>query len=263
MVDDVGALGEHFGSGSGAHSGITEGVGIVLQHGSVGVGSLDTGNEANAEQVHGLRDHALDIADGTGLGHGAGNDTHQVGALLLGKHQAGHVGKILVGVVVDDGELLIGVGLGSLTGSTGQHKADGDDQVVLLVDEGLDVGSVISVGLALQVGDLKGGVFLGQSLQAFPGALVEGLVVDTARVGDHADLQLGAGRCFLAAAGSQAQNHDNSQQQSNDFLHVHVVFPPDFLFRQKTVILGIYVIPFSRSQYTPFVKRNQQQRIQI
>ena len=221
VVDDVGALGDHVLRSGGAAGGVTKVVGVVLQNGGVGADGQNTGDEAHAELVHGREHHALNIADGLALGDGAGDQADEVGGLLLGEHQAGDVRQIGAGVVVDDGELLIGVGLGGGAGGVGEHVADRDDQVVLLIDEGVDVGLVVSVGLGLEVVDFETAVFLGESLQAFPGGLVEGLVVDAADVGDHTDLDLGAGSgSSRLAAGAEGEDHAQREDECENLFHV-------------------------------------------
>ena len=226
VVDNVSALGDHINGSGLTDSGVTEGVGVVLQNFSLGVGRLDTGDVANGELVHGLREHTLNVTNGVGLGHHTGNQTYQVGSLVLSEHQASHVGQI-DGAVIDDSELLIGVGLSSLLGSGSQHVAHADDQVVIVIDKGLDVALIVSVGLGLQIADLETAVGLLQGSQALPGSLVKGLVVDAAHVGNHTDLiglSVFTAGSVVAAAGSQGQEHHSSQQQSQILSHVCV--PP-------------------------------------
>ena len=213
MIDYVGAPGDHV-LGSGVAAGhVSVAVGIVLKHLSVGVGFLHASNVADAEQVHGIRHHALYIAHDVGLGHVTGDQAHQVGALLLGEGQASHVGQV-DGSVVHDDEELFRVVFGSLLGGVRQHPAHADDQIVFFVDEGVDVGLIVGVSPALQELNLE--FVFGQSLQARPGELVEGLVVDAANVGHHADLDLFA---FRHRGSGQGQHQTQSQDGRENLFH--------------------------------------------
>ena len=103
------------------------------------------------------------------------------------------------------------------------HKIDGFfkqvagtyDDLCALFDSGLDAldagvcrvlrGTVVSIGKRVCFGELY---------DAFPGALIEGLVVDVSDVGDQRDLidVLSKGRCAH-------QQHGNDKQQDQNLLH--------------------------------------------
>jgi hypothetical protein len=99
-----------------------------------------------------------------------------------------------------------------------ESRTDADYQTNIntFVDEGVDVGLVVSVGLGLKVVDLKAGILSGESLQAFPGGLVEGLVIDAADVGDHTDLDL----VVSVSGDGQSEDHAQNESHCDDFFHV-------------------------------------------
>ena len=147
-----------------------------------------------------------------------------IGSLFLSEHQASNVFQVSIGGVVDDSELLFGVCDSCVANCACQHVANTDDQVVAFIDEVLDVGVVVSVGLGFQVTNFEAGVFSCQSLQAFPRGLVKGLVVYTAGVGNHANLDLGCAVISLsvvvaAATCYQREAHNESENHCENLLH--------------------------------------------
>ena len=147
-------------------------------------------------------------ADGTGLGHAGGQVTGQEGSLVGLEGQAAHIvhdrgGTAILAFnrtgiavrvgVVDDGELLVGVGFGSRGGIHAHQEADGDDQVILLADQLLDVLGVVGllVGFEDTCRQFPAVICL---LDTLPAQVVEGLVIDAAGIGDHANTDLGEGR---------------------------------------------------------------------
>ena len=87
--------------------------------------------------------------------------------------------------VVDDRELEVGIRLSRRLGGVAEQEADGDDDVAFLGDERVDVRHVVRLGLGLEQLALDPDRLFG-ILNAFPGGLVEALVVDAAEVGDLA-----------------------------------------------------------------------------
>ena len=98
--------------------------------------------------------------------------------------------------------------------SVGHHPADADDQVVAFIIEGFEVGGVVGLGDGLEIGNLDAQLFLG-ALQALPGQSVEGLVVDSAGVGDHGDLEVLGG----SRNGRKAKSENESQREAQDLFH--------------------------------------------
>ncbi len=240
VEDDVAAVGVHLGSGGLALGGVAEALevldvdGDVLALGLVGV--LDAGLIAPLELVDDDGLHAADEADLAGLGGHSGDVADQEGRLLGAEDDAGDVVRgVLVGVV-DDSEVDVGVLLGRGLDSLGHGEADAPDQVVLAVDGLVQVGAVVGLLLGLGVGDLGAGLVL-EFLQALPGKLVEGLVVDAAHVGDHGHLVgalgalVGAGGAGVgsaaATAAGQSQREDACGRHGGDALEtlVHVSLP--------------------------------------
>ena len=86
--------------------------------------------------------------------------------------------------------MYIRIGLGSFEDSIRARKADAPAQGISIIYQRLKVGREISALLGLNIGDLRPCILL-QLLKAFPGALVKGLVVNAAGIGDHSDLPAG------------------------------------------------------------------------
>lgn len=124
-----------------------------------------------------------------GLGHETRHVARGVAGVGLGEDQAGDVGRggLLVLELVDTDELDVGVRLGGGHRGLGHEEADSDDRVVLLVGELLEVVRVVLRVLGLDV--LRLDAVALEGLDAFPGGLVEVLVVDRAGVGDESDAE--------------------------------------------------------------------------
>ena len=95
-----------------------------------------------------------------------------------------------------------GLAIGGFTGGRGQREADRDDERAVLVDQARDVRSEVGLGVGLD-GDVLDAQLFGCGLEALEAELVERLVVEPARVGDHARLEAvdGAARCGGFAGG--------------------------------------------------------------
>jgi hypothetical protein len=119
------------------------------------------------------------------LGHRGGDVAGEEAGLLGGEDELTQVVVVVVVGVVDDGEVLVGVGLRRGLGGLAEQEADRDDQVAVLVDELLDVGLEVGLRGGLEHRDLDAELLLG-ALHAGPGGLVEGAVVDATLVGDQA-----------------------------------------------------------------------------
>ncbi len=100
---------------------------------------------------------------------------------------------------VDDGEVAVRVGRGLGLGGVAEQEADRHGQVAAGGDHGAQVRLEVVVGLGLDLVDLDAQVRL-SLLQALVGGLVEGLVVESAGVGDDA-AGVVAGRRAGGAAG--------------------------------------------------------------
>ena len=159
----------------------------------VGLDRLCTSLEALGELLHRRDLQAENLTELAGLGQLGGEDAGGVAGLVLGEDEAGVVrrGVLLRLGLVDTDELDVRRTLRGSRGGVGHEEADGDDGVVLLVGELLDVRRVVLGVGGLDVLRLGAGDGLHGSLDAFPGGLVEGLVVDLAGVGDQADAEDG------------------------------------------------------------------------
>src|SRR5690606_26728580 len=140
----------------------------------VALDRLHAGLEARLELLDQLGLDTADVADVAALGLQRRGDTRQVGALLLGEEEAGHVGG--VGGRVDDRELDLRVLLGGLLDVLAVGEADADDRVVARVGElGEQFAAVRAVSRRAQLLDLRAQLGLGL-LQARVGGVVERLV---------------------------------------------------------------------------------------
>jgi hypothetical protein len=205
--------------------------------------------EADHEVGDGRDVDAAEGADRAGLAHARGQVAGQEGRLAGVEEQALDVGG--AGARVDDRELAVGIGLGRSLGGVRQQETHGDDQVLALRDELVQVLLVVGLLLALQEHTLDA-QFLHRALDAGPGGLVEGFVVDAAHVGDLTNGKGGLGRfgrglfnyrrsgrlldhrrhrrrrgCALAAAGSHQQGDDHQGHQDNIETLLHGASPPE------------------------------------
>ena len=204
--DDVGALGQELlgellalgGVGEVAHEGAARGVGRIPAQ------DLDGGAVVRVVLLHALGEalhEDLDGGDGlaavggdlAGLGGAGGGVAGQVGGLGGVEDEGLGVGQAGLGELgVDEGEPDVGVLLGGLGHVVGQVEADPDNEVALLLDEGVDVRRVVGGALGLHGHGLNAEVGTGP-VQALLAGLVEGLVVEAALVGDHAGLEVRGG----------------------------------------------------------------------
>ena len=207
MIQNVSAVLDHLLGDGLALGGIAEGLcplaGVGDGEALLLVGILDARIVALLERLHVLRVDAADEADLAGGGHARCDITDGEGALLLLEGDAGQVGGAVVVGGVDDGELDVGVGVGSLVDRIAHGEADAPDELGTVVNGLVDVGHVVGVLLGLDVGDIPAKVGA-ELLHASPGELVEGLVVDATGIGDHRDLDVSVSRGGLATSGATA-----------------------------------------------------------
>ncbi len=216
--DDVGALADQALGGLLAALDVLErlvaGYELAVLLGRVPAEHLDLGvllrvvvlhalGEAVHEDRHGRDLQAAEGADLLGLRHPGGQVAgHEAGLRGVEDQRLQVLGR-RVGlrvVVVHDRELDVGVLLGRGQGVVAEQEADGDDDVAVGVDHRLDVLGEVGGGLGLHLAGLDAQLGLGVG-QALVGGLVERLVVEATRVGDHARLErLTAGRRARARA---------------------------------------------------------------
>ena len=108
----------------------------------------------------------------------------------LGVRRVGRAVEVVVGPVVDDRVVDLGVRERGLDGRGGQLEADRDDERAALGDGGLEVRGVVVVVRGLELQRLDAELVSG-AVHALLGRLVERLVVPTAGVGDEAGLEVG------------------------------------------------------------------------
>ena len=200
-----------------------------------------------------LLDHIVgdppDKADPAGLRDGRGNIAHHKGGFLAPEHDPGHVGRSVRKGIVHTGETDIRIESGRLQRRVRGGKADRPAQAVPVVDQIVEIVRKIRMLLGFNITDVRAGV-LPQLLEALPGALVEGLVVDPAGVGHHGDLPSGtvhishiqvhllpapggapaapAGQFPRAdkTAGSQRQDQDKAQGRCSPSDALFHIYPP-------------------------------------
>jgi len=219
--DDVGAF---LGQGGGSVLAIIGGVEVTdestLLGGSIPaqdfdggtvdlVVVLDTRHVTIHEDGDGGELDAAEGTDGAGLGHACGQVPRQEGGLVGLEGQTANIGQVSGGTavlafdstgpaiwvgVVNDGEFLSRVSLGSGGGINAQQEADGDDEILLVGEHLLDVLGIIGLLGGLQElavhAELVNGI-----LDTFPGGGVEGLVVHATQVGHLTNFDLD--RCGL------------------------------------------------------------------
>ena len=125
-----------------------KGVCVELLDGYIRVRIQGTCTVTVTKLVHGLVCHTCYITDVVGLGGLTCYKTSQVGSLLCAEHQAGNVRKV-DGCVIYDRKLDIRVLLCCGSGCICKHVTDADDQVILLICEGLQVRCVVCIGAGL------------------------------------------------------------------------------------------------------------------
>ena len=194
MIDDVTAVGEHLVGNTLALGRVGETLRILRGYDDIlfqnAVGIFDTrlvtifklidditGNTAHKTDFAGRRDSCRNIAD------------HK-GGLLCTEHDACNIIRSVSKSIIHTCKVYIRIGLGSFEDSIRARKADAPAQGISIIYQRLKVGREISALLGLNIGDLRPCILL-QLLKAFPGALVKGLVVNAAGIGDHSDLPAG------------------------------------------------------------------------
>ena len=181
-----------------------------------------------------------------------GSIAGQVAALLFTGADGSEVGHAVDGRTVNEHELGVREFLRGLLEGSALQEAGGHNDLCAVVDSGLHgvvtivIGGLVAVGGLIVLVGLAVGI--GVQLHAVVSALVEGLVLQIAHVGDERDLILAiAGRHFvrdvvclhsrffavvflarvlivLGTAGAQRKDHDEREEQSNELLHVHAIF---------------------------------------
>ena len=162
--------------------------------------------------------------------HHGGQGAHQEARLILVIGDADQVGERPIGVrgisgqeLVDADELDGCVFLGSRIGGFGQVETDGDDLVVTGIREGGDVlVIVLGVGGLDVLHPVRHAISLGL-LNAFPGGLVEGLVIHLADVRHQANAE-NVGLGAIGGGGGAGRDQHGDQHQSSNyqehFLHL-------------------------------------------
>ena len=190
--------------------------------------------------------------------------TGEVAALLFVEGDARNVVKA-EGPTVDEDELGVGEFLSSLLEGRALHEAGADDDLGAAVHGSLHGVVTVVIGRLIAVGGLivlvAQAVVGGIELHAVEGALVEGLILQLADVGDERDLILAVfGRHvvvdivrigvsggpallivsvgvalivvgLLITAGNEGQNHDESEKQRKKLLHSSIL--PYFSGRRR------------------------------
>ena len=201
---------------------------------------LVVAGHAVGESVHEDRDgREFDSAEGSdlaGLGVGRGRVPGEVGRLVRVEDEGACVLGLVLECGVDDGELLVRVGLRGVFDRFGQLESHADRQIAFGVDHRLHVGGEVVVGFRLRGVGPHAEVVNG-FVQAFLGRLVERLVVPSPGVGDDAGsivdllcrgalqrafLRRGALSRFAAAAGAERQCR-NAEKRGN-FAVLHACF---------------------------------------
>src|SRR5699024_10313649 len=178
------------------------------------------------------------------------------------------VDRLLVDVV-DDRELLVGVGLRGLLGRVGEQEADGDDQVAVLLYELGDIRHEVGIATRLQHRGLDP-EFLFGLLDPLPRCLVERPVVDTAGVGHHAGAEVftrllttvsapraGFGRGCTTSGGQQCERSEEpGHQRSLPAHNASLCAPPGTaagLWRANTRPFRLITHQPNRARYVPVI----------
>jgi len=181
--------------------------------------------EAIHEDGHGGDGETTKGGNLAGLGHASGNVASQEGGAIGVKDLPQDIGDNRVVGHIHDGELHIGIGFGGNLGGIGQEEANGDDEVALLFDEEIEVLLIIRNFLRFQVFAFHT-VFGDSLLDTLPGSGVEGLVIDTASVGDLADFDLGGRRSRGRASRQRERSHHQDRYNEHKLLG-HTISPPE------------------------------------
>ena len=190
MIDDVAAIVEHLCGDGLSVFGLVESTDIFDDDFDVRIDGVDALFITGFEFLNGLEIHTADETDlflAFSIGLEASSHTDEEGAFVLSENGGADVRRVRN--IVDKEELLIGEVVGDLGDSILEEEARGDDQVFAGVGESGELRDVIGVRRGLNVlnGILFELVICGIALDAFPGALVKGFVVDAAGIGAEAD----------------------------------------------------------------------------
>ena len=151
----------------------------------VGIG--DTGLISVLELLDDLTGDTADKTDLVRLGDCRGNIAYHEGGLLRPENDAGHIGHGIAEGVVHTGKVYIRIGCGCFHNGIRAGITDSPAECAAVVDQGLKVGREIAALFGFDIGYVRAGL-VPELLQAFPGTLVEGLVIDAAGICDHSDL---------------------------------------------------------------------------
>jgi hypothetical protein len=221
--DRVNALVEHLGGDLLTGSHVVEGTlvhDILCEEGDVGaqvfIGVHNTLLETPVEFLDGRNCHTADEAHFAFLQlEGCGNAGYETG-LMLSEEDGNGIGTdhrveiAGMGIAVEQHEVRVGIGFLSLKDGGFEFEARGYDELEPAVVEVTDFQYIVrfggAYGLEIPGFDVE---ILGSHLNTFPGALVEGLVVNSTGVGNHTD----SGASALLAAvrekrGAQEENHE-------------------------------------------------------
>jgi len=139
---------------------------------------------------HGGDGQTAEGTDNAGLGDASSEVASQDGSFVSVEDLTSHVGDGGIIVVVNDGELDIGVGCSGSRGGIADEETNGHDQIAAFFNEGVQVLLVISNLFGLEVFAFDAELSLGVG-DTLPSGGIEGFVIDTTGVGDLANLDRG------------------------------------------------------------------------
>ena len=195
MINNVTAICEHLVGDTLALGGIGETLrilgsdGDVLSEHSVGIGN--TCFIAVLELVNDFTGNTADKTDLLCLGNRGRYVADHEGRLLCTEYNAGHIRKRFPEGIIHTGKVDIRIGLGRLDNCIRAGKADTPAERIAVIDQCFKVSREIAALFRLDIIDFRSGL-LAQPLQSLPCALVKGLVVDAAGIGDHRNLVPGS-----------------------------------------------------------------------
>jgi len=124
---------------------------------------------------------AEDGSDGVGLSEHTSQHTSQEAGFIFSEDQASHISNSLTLPLVNANEEGVGVFSSCFKRGSPEGETDGDDDVIVFIDEELNVGHVVFGVFGFDVID-DGTKLSFSQLHTFPSGLVEGLIINLTNI---------------------------------------------------------------------------------